>query len=350
MSLSLMMLTAAVILAILIALFTHFVWLVWVLLALFGVCTRPVYAPFGWTTLALIIVLWLVLAYGYFVGRFQLQVVETPYHNSTLPPSFDGYKIVQISDLHLSTFDDRPSALQRVVDTVNAQHPDLICFTGDLVTMGVAEAVPYASILRQLHGRDGVVSVLGNHDFMIYTRLTPEEQAAEVERLVAFEQNELGWEVLRNDHCSICRDGDTLSVLGVDNSSCGNEGFRTIHRGDLSRAMQGTSGSRVLLSHDPTHWRAEVIPKTDIPLTLSGHTHSGQIRLLGIPLSSMSFRENAGWYSENKGSSAANESEPVAIEQTDTIVQSLYVNSGIGCTLPIRLFCPSEITVITLRR
>ena len=434
MSLSLMMLISGAILSLLVALIPHFVWLVWSLLALSGACARPVYAPFGWTTLALVGALWLVLLYVYFVGRFQLQVIPTTYQNASLPSSFDGYKIVQISDLHLSTFDDRPSALQRVVDSVNAQHPDLICFTGDLVTIGVAEAAPYTSILRQLHATDGVVSVLGNHDFMIYTRLTPAEQAGEVERLVAYQQNELGWTVLRNAHHPITRNTptlnthdkqspqisntDTLTIIGVDNSSCGSEGFRTIHHGDLPQALEGTDGFRILLSHDPTHWRAEVLPQTDIPLTLSGHTHSGQIRLFGIPLSSVSFRDNAGWYTESKpsnnhpknnGSITAHPENDGSITETpqnngstvpqknngsitkfpknsvsitdlqnnesitkisknpeplpnqlpisgaaDTpqrpITQSLYVNSGIGCTLPIRLFCPSEITVITLRK
>lgn len=250
MSLSLMMLIAGAVLSVFVALLPHFVWLVWSLLALSGACARPVYAPFGWTTLALVCALWLVLLYGYFVGRFQLQVVSTTYQNASLPSSFDGYKIVQISDLHLSTFNDRPSALQSVVDSVNAQHPDLICFTGDLVTIGVAEAAPYTSILRQLHATDGVESVLGNHDFMIYTRLTPAEQAGEVERLVAYQQNELGWTVLRNAHHPITRNAhqqidhhahspkphdtdtdtntntntttttntDTLTIIGVDNS------------------------------------------------------------------------------------------------------------------------------------
>ncbi len=405
-----MMLISGAVLSLFVALVPHLVWLVWSLLALSGACARPLYAPFGWTTLALVCALWLVLAYGYFVGRFQLQVVPTTYQNASLPTSFDGYKIVQISDLHLSTFDDRPSALQRVVDSVNAQRPDLICFTGDLVTIGVAEAAPYTSILRQLHATDGVVSVLGNHDFMIYNRLTPAEQAAEVERLVAYQQNELGWTVLRNAHYSITRNThpttcddhpqithnsqnpqtsstDTLTIVGVDNSSCGSEGFHTIHRGDLTKALEGTDGFRILLSHDPTHWRAEVLPQTDIPLTLSGHTHSGQIRLFGIPLSRVSFQDNAGWYTENKYSNNNSQNtefstetpqnpEPLTSNQNpepptscknpeplpnhlpiskvspaspSPITQSLYINSGIGCTLPVRLFCPSEITVITLR-
>ncbi len=352
------LLIAGAFLSVLVALLPHLIWGVWRLLAHAGVCVRPVYAPFGYITLALLGVVWFVLLYGYFVGRFQLKVVRTSYQNESVPASFDGYKIVQISDLHLSTFNDRPSALQRVVDSVNAQQPDLICFTGDVVTVGVAEAAPYASILRRLQAKDGVVSVLGNHDFMIYNHLLPAEQAAELEGLVAFEQDELGWTVLRNAHRVIVRGGDTLTIVGVDNSSCSSEGFRTVYHGDLAQAMAGVSGFSVLLSHDPTHWRAEVLPRTDIPLTLSGHTHSGQIRLFGIPLSSVSFRDNAGWYTErNPDHNPEQHTERYAERKVfpngadaHPIVQSLYVNSGIGCTLPIRLNCPSEITVITLHR
>ena len=327
-----MMLISAGVLAVVVAVIPNVVWGIWSLLALTGVCTRPCYAPFGWTAVGLVLVVWGVMAYGFFVGRFQREVVRTEYRNAAIPVSFDGYKIVHISDLHLSTFNDNPAVLQSVVDSINAQQADVICFTGDLVTFGVAEAEPFAEILRGLHARDGVVSVLGNHDMMIYTQLSPEEQVAEVERLVVFERDVLGWTVLRNDHKEVCRGGERLTIVGVDNSSCGDEGFKTIHTGDLGKALLGTEGFRILLSHDPTHWRAEVVPQTDIPLTLSGHTHSGQIRLFGVPLSRMLFSESAGWYSTEDGR------------------QSLYVNSGIGCTLPVRIACPSEVSVIRLRR
>lgn len=185
-------------------------------------------------------------------------------------------------------------------------------------------------ILRSLRAKDGVVSVLGNHDMLIYTPLTEEQRLMEVERLATYERDSLGWTLLRNAHQIIERDGQTLTIVGVDNSSCGSGGFKTIYMGDIPHALAGTDGFRILLSYDPTHWRAEVLPRTNIELTLSGHTHSGQIRLFGVPLSRISFPESAGWYTERQ--------------------QSLYVNSGIGCTLPIRLNCPSEITILELHR
>ncbi len=217
---------------------------------------------------------------------------------------------------------------------INAQHPDLICFTGDLVTMGAEEAKPYVHILNRLHANDGIVSVLGNHDLLIYSHIPEQRRLAGVERLTAFERDTLHWQLLRNQNITIARAAkdtsivQTLTILGVDNSSCDGQGFHTIYNGDLSQALQATEGFRILLSHDPTQWEAEILGKTPIALTLSGHTHAGQVRVLGHPLSDLMFRESAGWY--HRGA------------------QSLYVNEGIGCTAPIRINCPSEITVITL--
>jgi predicted MPP superfamily phosphohydrolase len=156
----------------------------------------------------------------------------------------------------------------------------------------------------------------------------------------------LGWNLLRNQSFVITRDTDVLQVIGVDNASCKGQGFQTIYRADLPKAMQTfipspfafrlsphrpfvSSPFKILLSHDPSHWRAEVVPLTDIPLTLSGHTHAGQMRFLGYPMSSLMFSDSEGWYQEGD--------------------QSLYINTGIGCTLPVRIGVPAEITVITLR-
>ena len=303
---------------------------------------RTPFRPFGYAALFLVFFGWVLIGYGYWVGRFQIEVKPTTYSHTQLPTAFEGYKIVQISDLHLATFADRPSALQRVVDSINAQTPDLICFTGDIVTIGVEEAMPFKAIMQQLHARDGIFSVLGNHDLMIYRDFSPAERLRQVEQLVAFERDSLGWKVLRDTSCVVVRERqgannesvrDSLTIVGVDNCSCEGQGFRSIYHGDLAAAMRNTNGFRILLSHDPTLWRAEVQDHTNIPLTLSGHTHSGQLRLFGHPLAGLLFQETAGWYYH-------------AAEQP----QALYVNSGVGCTLPVRVNCPAEITVITLHR
>lgn len=341
----------------------HVVFGIWWAIA--SLCHQPAppYAPFGWTALALVLAAWLVMAYGFFFGRFRLWVNRTDYTSSELPAAFDGYKVVHISDLHLSTFDDRPSALQHIVDSINALQPDLICFTGDLVTEGVAEAQPYIDVLRSLRATDGVVSVLGNHDLLIYSRFPEEQRLAEVERLAAFERDTLGWQLLRNQHLTLTRkssdttDIQTLTIVSVDNSSCDGQGFRTIYSGSLPQALQGTDGFRLLLSHDPSQWMAEIVDKTPVSLTLSGHTHAGQMRIFGHALSDLMFRQSAGWhhhsaYAEHLTPQGYHPDTPTIHHSTQTIhhptAQSLYVNEGIGCTAPIRINCPSEITLITL--
>ena len=143
---------------------------------------RTPFRPFGYAALFLVFFGWVLIGYGYWVGRFQIEVKPTTYSHTQLPTAFEGYKIVQISDLHLATFADRPSALQRVVDSINAQTPDLICFTGDIVTIGVEEALPFKAIMQQLHARDGIFSVLGNHDLMIYRDFSPAERLRQVEQ------------------------------------------------------------------------------------------------------------------------------------------------------------------------
>jgi hypothetical protein len=249
-----------------------------------------------------------------------------------IPSAFDSYKIVHISDLHLSTFNDNPKQLQRFVDSINAHEPDLICFTGDLVTFGTSEAEPYTMILKQLKAKDGVVSVLGNHDFLIYNRKLADDEIrqSEVEALARYEREQLGWRLLRNENTVVEREGEKLTFIGVDNTVGREQGFTTINRGNLPKAMEGTGGFRILLTHDPGHWRSEVLPDTDIPLTLSGHTHSAQIRLFGWTPASWMFKEVWGRYDEGG--------------------QTLNVNAGLGCTLPVRINCPAEITLITLRK
>ena len=295
------------------------------------------FAPFAYTGLAIVALFLGIMFYGYRFGRFQLRVQPSTYTSNNVPSAFDGYKIVHISDLHLSSLSDSPAFLQRVIDTINQQQPDLICFTGDFVGFGVEEAAPFTEMLRQLHAKDGIASVLGNHDFALYHHgLSDAQKEEKVEQLTAYQRDTLGWKLLRNQSFVITRDSDALQIIGVDNASCQGQGFQTVYRADLPKAMLlpsrllASSPFKILLSHDPSHWRAEVVPNTDIPLTLSGHTHAGQMRILGYPLSSLMFTESEGWYEKDN--------------------QSLYINTGIGCTLPVRIGVPAEITVITLKK
>jgi len=317
------------------ALIPHVLWLVgWLVSLIFGHHLR--YAPFGWTALALVVVLLLALAYGFSIGRWNLKVKPVEYENKEIPAEFDGFRIVHISDLHLSTFNDKPAQLKRFVEAINEQNPDLVCFTGDLVTMTNSEAQPYTDILRQISARHGVVSVLGNHDFHIYGNNFNDNQRRmnSVAELADYERDTLGWQLLRNSSVKITAPsstGDTpiITIVGIDNKNGTGQGFQTINSGDIPQALEGTSGFRILLSHDPSLWEAEVVPSTDIQLTLSGHTHAAQLGLFGWNAASLMFRQSYGLY-ECDG-------------------QTIYVNPGLGCTLPFRLGARPEITVITLR-
>lgn len=298
---------------------------------------RLPYAPFGWTALALMTLIWGGLAYGFYRGRFLSEVNEITFSSPEVPEAFDGYRMVHISDLHVDSY-EKTEDLQRVLNCVNEQQADVILFTGDMTTGSMAGIRQHEEALRSLQAKDGVVSVLGNHDFFIYDRhyRTDEERCAAADRLTDYERDSLGWTVLRNRSILLHRGADSIAVAGVDNSN-GNQGFRTIQMGDLGKAMQGLDGVfTVLLSHDPSYWMAEVIPHSHAQITLSGHTHAAQVRLLGWSLARLSFRENDGAYfypsPDGKGS------------------RLLYVNAGIGCTAPFRIGCPSEITVMTLHK
>lgn len=323
------MLLSLIAVTIIFALIPNIAWLLsWIVAKCFH-HTMP-YAPFAWTAVGLIAFAYIVLGYGYFCGRFKLDINQIEYAHEDIPVEIDGYKIVHISDLHLSTFNNNHDQLQRFVDSINAQNPDLICFTGDLVTIGEKEAMPFKEILNNLKATDGITSVLGNHDFLLYGRHDSTfSREAEVEKLANFERNELGWHLLRNENFVIKRNNSKITIIGTDNQNCNNQGFKTISRGDLKKAMQNTDGFRILLTHDPSHWRDEVIPDTDIQLTLCGHTHAAQIKLFGWTPASWTFRDTDGLY-EEKG-------------------QTMYINVGLGCTLPVRIGANAEITVITLK-
>ncbi|MGN0233306.1 MAG: metallophosphoesterase [Bacteroidaceae bacterium] len=284
--------------------------------------------PFACCSVVLLAVWWVVYAYGHWVGRFHWEVKSWTYADNRVPQGFRGYRIVHISDFHIGGWQGQESRLRRLVGEINALNPDLICFTGDLVSMDYRELEPLVSVLRTLHARDGVVSIMGNHDYDPYDRgISVRQRADNVQRLMDMERNDLGWILLTNQHVILHRGADSMAVIGVENHSCG--AHRVIRRGRLRDAVQGTEGLfRILLSHDTSHWRAEVVEHTDIPLTLSGHTHAMQMRILGFTPSRWIYPECDGRY--------------------DAGHQTLYVNIGLGGTLPMRIGARPEVTLLTL--
>lgn len=291
---------------------------------LFGASFKMIFPRGLW----LMLFPWLAWLYGTMVERNRFRIKRTEIVSQTLPSSFDGYRVVHISDMHLMSFAGRERALQRAVDKINALEPDLIAFTGDLVTLGPEELDGLQDILSAMTAKDGVYAVLGNHDYSEYRRHDSQQARRESLEVLKLRIREMGWHLLLNENRSIVRGEDKLSVIGVENIS-GNRSFRTY--GDFQQARIGADGAyKILLSHDPSHWRAEVVGKSDVDLTLSGHTHAMQISLLGWSPSSLMYDEYRGLYNQGE--------------------QYLYVNTGLGQTaVNARFGATPEITLITLK-
>ena len=328
------LLLGIVIISVLLALLPHIIYILAKLVGL-AIHLRISYRPFGYAALVLVAVWILTAIYGNVYGRFRHEVKQVNLTFSNLPASFDGLRIVHISDLHLDGWVGHEEELQKRIDEIYALQPDIICFTGDLVSLSPNELKPFIPILKQLrtnssNKRGAVYSVLGNHDYLPYTRIGLRAREAAVKELIRMEREELGWKVLLNESDIIRRGNDSIAILGCENQSVG--AHPVIQRGDLRKALKSVSDERfsLLLTHDPSQWRKEVVPETDIPLTLSGHTHAMQLRILGLTPSKWIYPECDGLYTEGN--------------------QHLYVNIGLGGTLPWRIGATPEITLITLKR
>lgn len=282
---------------------------------------------FGKTVSSVVAIVTLAyLLFGAIKGKEYFQVKQVVFSSPDLPESFDGYRILQLSDIHAGSWKGNAEALRRAVEICNAQHPDLAVFTGDLVNSRADEIKEFMPVLSKLRAKDGVFSVLGNHDYATYVQWDSEaDRLANIDTLLA-RQEQMGWKMLMNDHQILHRGNDSIALIGVENS--GKPPFPD--RGDLPRAQKGTEGMfKVLLSHDPTHWRRSVLPDTDIQLMLAGHTHDMQINLFGFSFSQFIYPEHKDLEGQ----------------------RGLYVNIGLGYVLfPMRLGAWPEITVITLRR
>ena len=281
---------------------------------------------FLWGLLALLLPP-VIIAYGSLIERNCFRIKEITTQTSHLPEAFEGYRIVHISDIHARSFSGREKHLQRAMDKINSLDPDIIAFTGDLITMTPDELDSHVPALSSLKAKDGTFSILGNHDYSMYSDATEETRQRHLETLIGKEKA-LGWDLLMDENRIIRKGGDSIAVIGVQNTSPSRH-FPS--KGDLTKASEGTEDMfRILLTHDPMHWEAEIIGK-NYPLTLSGHTHAMQFSFLGWSPSSLMFKQFRGLYTENG--------------------QSLHVNPGLGETIfPARIGVRPEITLITLRR
>lgn len=279
------------------------------------------------------IIAFLAMWWGALINRFQVQVNEVTIRVDGLPQSFTGYRIAQISDLHVGTFGQDTTFVRKLVETVNSQNPDLIVFTGDIVNRCSDELKPFVDALSRLDAKDGVFSILGNHDYGDYIDW-PSEQDKELnmEQLMDL-QLDMNWELLTNSSTVIYGDNptDSLVIIGVEN--WGEPPFPTY--GDLLTAYPtpGDSAVKVLLSHNPVHWQREIEPvdSLKIDLTLSGHTHAMQVAIGRVSPAALRYETWSGLYESKDGR------------------RPLYVNIGAGAVgVPMRIGATPEVTIFTL--
>jgi predicted MPP superfamily phosphohydrolase len=276
----------------------------------------------------------LSILWGMVKGKTDYTVRRVVLRYPNLPASFEGFKILQISDLHTGSFNGNTEPMERAVALINAQKADLIVMTGDLVNNIATEVEPHIPALAGIQSELPIFSILGNHDYGDYVQWESiEAKRANLQRL-AQNHAKIGWKLLLDESHTIRRGTDELAVLGVQNWSAHPQ-FPKHGKLAQTHAASGNAPFKLLLSHDPSHWEAQVLDYKDIDLTLSGHTHGMQfgINLPFLKWSPVqySYPQWAGIY--EKGN------------------QKLYVNVGLGYLgVPMRAGFLPEITVLELRR
>lgn len=306
--------------------------LLFLIISVIGKCIS-----FGWQPALLVgnciglavgVVMFFSAIYGLTCGWNKLDVRQVELSFDNLPKEFDGYRIIQLSDLHVGSYDTDATYLERLVATVNSEGADLIVFTGDIVNTSPKEIAPFVQTLSKLNAPDGVISVLGNHDYCLYGLEEKPKDPRDGAREVVRSERRMNWDVLLNEHRIIERDSSKIAIVGVENT--GKPPFPKI--GDLPKAMSGIPDGTfaILLSHDPSHWQMEVLPNTDIPLMLAGHTHAAQLKIGSWSPAQWMYKEWSGLYTQGS--------------------QRLYVSEGVGGGVPFRLGATSEIIVFTLHR
>ncbi len=274
------------------------------------------------------------LLYGMIKGRYNFKVLQYELEFDDLPEAFDGYTITQISDIHSGSLDNK-NKISYAVDLINEQKSDVILFTGDLVNNVADEMNEWKSLFSSLNANDGVFSILGNHDYGDYTRWDNEKDKEENLNNLKNIQSDMGWDLLLNENRFIERGEQKLAIIGVEN--WGENGFKKAGDLDLACAKVDNKDFKILLSHDPSHWKSKVKhDERHFHLTLSGHTHGMQfgIEIPGwIKWSPIKYRyENWAGIYEEQG-------------------RYINVNRGFGYLgYPGRVGIWPEISVIKLKR
>ena len=270
-----------------------------------------------------------ITVHGFTRGIRQMEVQHVDLSFADLPEAFDGYRIALFSDLHLGCYTgNREQILVDALDTVQKQHADLIIFAGDLQNLRPQEIYPHRYRLASLRARDGVVSVMGNHDYAEYIKADNAIARANEQEIMRL-QRQMGWQLLINERLTLHRgDNDSIIIVGLD-----DEGIKSdCQRADIPKALQGVKGQpfTIIVEHEPDAWRNLILPQSKAQLTLSGHTHGGQITLFGFTPLKWFKNELRGLFNEGD--------------------RYLYVTSGIGGLIPLRYEVSPEVVVITLHK
>ena len=273
-------------------------------------------------------VIWYVVLYGSFIGFNKVEVNRQTYTSPDLPKAFDGYKVVLFSDAHVGSYTARNEhVLKKAIDNINAQHPDMIVYTGDIQNTQPQDIYRHMDVLSSLKAKDGIYTILGNHDYGDYICGNTARKVANMRETMSLEK-QMGWTLLMNEHRYIDRGKSHIIIAGMENDG---DGIRFPQKGDIKKTLKGVDDDDfvLMLEHDPSSWRRKIIPDGRAQLTLSGHTHKMQFALFDWCPMSLTGKEVNGWYTEDE--------------------QSLFVTAGLGGLIPFRFGVPGEIVVITLK-
>ena len=270
-----------------------------------------------------------VILYSVFRSLYRFKVHRIKINFTELPSNFEGLRVVHISDLHLGSFKSRHHILDRAVKIINHLEPDFIFFTGDLVNNNAWELKGWQTVLKKMVAKMGKYAVLGNHDYGDYSEWKSEKVKQSNFESIKYFFGKIDFKLLLNEAVSIEKNSQKMAIVGVEN--WGNPPFKQY--GDLKKALKSveTVPFKILLSHDPSHWNEEVAEKTNISLTLSGHTHGMQA---GINIKSKKWSPIQYKYEHWAG-------------LYERFNQYLYVTRGLGWMgFPGRLGMRPEITLI----
>lgn len=265
--------------------------------------------------------------YGFTLGFHQFEVNHFDYTSDQLPVAFDGYRIAAFSDIHVGSYTGYSRfVLEEAIDSINAMNADLIVFLGDIQNTEPSELYEFSSLLSSLKAKDGVLTIMGNHDYARYVKVDSAQKVAniyETERL----QRSFGWKLLLDENITLHRGADSIFVAGMEGNDEIDASFGVGNAGHSVENIPDNAFT-IMLVHNPNEWREKVLPETKAQLTMCGHTHGGQVELFGFRPSQLTYSEDVGMYEEDG--------------------RTLFVTKGLGGVIPMRFGVPGEVVLMTL--